>query len=65
MGWLGSIFRAPPDDPGAAPTSSADRSVDSAQRMLSTLIDAYGEDSPLVRQQRSYVNILQREQGDL
>lgn len=40
-----------------------DEEIIKSKKMLETLIDAYGVDSVLVRQQQSYVKTLERERS--
>ena len=65
MRWFAKLFGHGPDKETArrARCAPADLecAVASAREMLATLIDAYGEDSPLVRQQQSYIDTLLHE----
>lgn len=62
MSWFSRMFESP--SPLPTPRDHCGDLADalgSADRMLATLIEAYGEDSPLVRSQRSYIDTLRRE----
>lgn len=67
MRWFMKLFGRGPDDDTARRARHAPRDLDGAvsdaRDMLATLVDAYGEDSPLVRQQLSYLDTLLREQA--
>ena len=66
MSWFNGMFGEGPDkSPGgmAKKGSCADleEAVAAAKRMLATLLEAYGEESVIVRQQCSYLETLTRE----
>lgn len=63
MQWFKQFFSGRPSPASAGRGENRDLAVavTDAERMLSTLIDAYGDDSPLVRQQRGYVAYIRRE----
>ena len=69
MSWFKNLFgvgpdRRPEDLHGAGRSVGSrdlERAVRSAREMLSVLMEAYGHDSVIVRQQKSYLETLQRE----
>ena len=64
MSWFGNVIRNGPETAPKAPSNPCreiERAVHSGERMLSTLLEAYGNDSVLVRQQISYLDTLRRE----
>lgn len=67
MRWFSRLFGSASGEAPASRRQGQDHCGDlagavvSADRMLATLLEAYGEDSPLVRSQRSYIETLRRE----